>query len=51
MAKWCLSRNDLKRTADYCARTLSADASHPGLRDMVEEIEKRVRDSDAYRGM
>jgi tetratricopeptide (TPR) repeat protein len=42
MARWCLSRNDLGRAAEYCSRTLSADVSHSGVRDMIEEIEKRV---------
>ncbi|HET6461656.1 MAG TPA: tetratricopeptide repeat protein [Syntrophales bacterium] len=42
MAKWCLCSNDLERAAEYCERTLLADVSHSGVRDMIDEIEKRV---------
>ena len=42
MARWCFSENDLEQAAEYCSRTLLADVSHSGVRDMIEEIEKRV---------
>jgi len=42
MAHWCFSSNDLEQAVEYCRRTLFADLSYPGPRDMIEKIEKRV---------
>ena len=41
MARWCFSRNDLEQAVEYCSRTLLADLSHSGARDMIEEIEEK----------
>jgi tetratricopeptide (TPR) repeat protein len=42
MARWCFSRNDLEQATEYCSRTLFADLSHTGAREMIEDIEKRI---------
>jgi tetratricopeptide (TPR) repeat protein len=42
MARWCFSRNDLRRSAEYCSRTLLADLSHSGAQDLIEEIKKKI---------
>jgi Flp pilus assembly protein TadD/glycosyltransferase involved in cell wall biosynthesis len=42
MANWCFSRNDLKRSAEYCRRTLLADLSHTGAQDLIGEIKKKI---------
>lgn len=42
MARWCFSRNDLKRSAEYCSRTLLADLFHSGTQDLIKEIEKKI---------
>jgi tetratricopeptide (TPR) repeat protein len=42
MACWYFSNNDLEQAVEYCQRTLLADLSHSGARDMIEKIEKRV---------
>ncbi len=41
MARWCLSQNDLDTAAEYCRRTLLADAAHPHIGAVIGEIEKR----------
>lgn len=41
MARWCLSQNDLNAAAEYCRRTILADAAHPGIGTVIAEIEKR----------
>ena len=43
MARWCLSQNDLDTAAEYCRRTILADAAHPHIGAVIEEIEKRRR--------
>lgn len=42
MARWCLSNDYLEQAVEYCHRTLLADFSHSGARDMIEEIEKEI---------
>jgi tetratricopeptide (TPR) repeat protein len=42
MARWCFSRNDLMRSAEYCSRTLLADLSHSGAQDLIERITKKI---------
>lgn len=42
MARWCFLRNDLKRSAEYCSRTLLADLSHSGAQDLIQEVKKKI---------
>jgi len=41
MARWCLSQNDLDMAAEYCRRTILADAGHSEIGAVIKEIEKR----------
>lgn len=38
MAKYCLSRNDLERAADYCIRALEIDPNHNGAQTLSRKI-------------
>jgi tetratricopeptide (TPR) repeat protein len=42
MAQWCFSMNDLERSSEYCSRTLLADLSHYGVKELIEEIKKKI---------
>lgn len=43
MAQWCFSGNDMEQAAEYCSRTLLADLSHSGAKDLIEEIKKKIK--------
>jgi hypothetical protein len=42
MACWCFSGNYLAQAAEYCGRTLLADAYHSGAQDLIDKIKIRL---------
>jgi tetratricopeptide (TPR) repeat protein len=48
MARWCFSRNDLEQAAEYCNRTLLADLSHSGAKDLIEEIKEKIEQAGVF---
>jgi tetratricopeptide (TPR) repeat protein len=40
MADWCFSRNDREKAAEYCSRTMIADPSHAGAKDLINKLSR-----------